>query len=481
MDAGKQYTINFTQESTSCSGTDDSDSDSDEDNDLPPIPFAFSFMPNPPASLKGFLVTPVINLDFSTNMQRIRGNIYGEDALLEEHFGQGGIMGKRAIRAAKEKRVLMVDEYQQGDFNISSGLSIFVSPICFTTEIDPFTINCAPLRKSESIPATMVKWLIKILLMSNDKMMSQTALYVLTALLQEAKRHSLPANSFCITYRDIMKMIMEFGTIISADGDIPSNPSPSDFKLQYKDKELLINNLNNFNKYLTILLTKYPQVLPSLCREKLIVLLLKISLDHHIIDSTVNITVLQCIGAVLSCYSENEWNYTTVDQLCQSFLTITDDHRHWCRIVYNIGNATIHSRQLQKQFARTVINVKTTGIVVPIGSSDLDFAVAFIQKLCNQKGKYDLSLLYCLLDVLFIFISSYELIKETDNNRSSLINHLLQLSSKIPDNPSAPITFVKDSIWRLINVLQCVPAHLLQQQTMQSYVRKPYIFWSGQA
>lgn len=285
---------------------------------------------------------------------------------------------------------------------------------------------------------------------------------------------SLPSEPFHITYSDVVKIIAQFGASVNTDGDIQSNlPPTSDFKLQDKEKELLVNNLNNFVKYLVSLLTTYPQVSPLLCPEKLLVLLLQISLDHHIIDSVLNLAVLQCTGAVLLCYSEEEWNSTKRDQLCQSFLAITDNHCNWCRIVINIGNITPRSRQLQKEFARMVIKIETPAMVIPDDSGDFDFVVAFIKALYNQKQDYDFNLVYCLLDVLSMFISPLELGKEKDSDLSNLIDYLSLLSSRIHDNPHVPITgFVKDSILRLRNVLQCIPGRQLQQQSILSYVRE---------
>ena len=388
----------------------------------------------------------------------------------------------------------------QEEFNKPPGLSIFVVPITFVAEIEapPITNSSdnfeadllnAPsnvLRElvisntilsmycQKPVPITMVRWLMTILLMSNEKLLSQAALSILTCLLHQTQKYSLPDEPFHITYSDIVKVIMQFGASIDYNEDIQSSIAcASSFKLQHNENELLINNLNNFIKYLTTLLTTYPQVSPLLFPDKLIVLLLKISLDHHVIDSILSVSILQCIGAVLSCYSEVEWNCTRINQLCQSFLAITDDQCNWCRIITNIGNITTRSRQLQKRFARTVLKTKTAAMVVPDDSSDLDFAVTFIKTLYNQKEEYDLNLVYCLLDVLSMFISPLELSKEKGSHLSHLVDYLSLLSSRIHDNPQIPITgFVKDSILRLRNVLQCVPGQKLQQQSMLTYIRE---------
>ena len=507
--------------------------DSDEDDDLPPNPFSSPIQPalkKPPVTpLRGnsgklalaHSLSPTVSVNddavtkaklekerkhhFITNL--VKRNIYqGNKAnvSLEKHFNQGGIMARMAEREAKEEadttRQVAVDENQQlEDYNRPPGLSVFVEPISFVAEIeapaitnsnDPFEADLltAPpnvLRElvisntilsmfcQKPVPATIVRWLMTILLMSNDKMLSQAAFSVLTCLLHQTQMYSLPAESFHITYDDTVKIMMQFGASLDADGEIQSSLSSSyDFKLQHKENELLINNLNNFIKYLITLLTTYPQTSPLLCPDRLILLLLKISLDSHVIDSILNVTILQCIGAVLSCYSEEEWSSVKIDELCQSILAITDHHCNCCRIVTNIGNITTRSRQLQKQFARTVIKIKTTAMVDPEGSSDFDFVVAFI-KTYNQKEDYDLDLLYCLMDVLSMFVSPLELSKQKDTEISSLVDYLSLLSSRIHDNPSAPITgFVKDSILRLRNVLQCVPGQQLQQRSILSYVRE---------
>ena len=505
--------------------------DSDEDDDLPPNPFSSPIRPvikNPPATpprvtsgnlaLVGSL-SPTVSVNddvvkkaklekdkkhqiISNLVKRniCQGN--GTNVSLEEHFKQGGIMARMAKREAQEeadttRQVPVVVEDQQLDYNIPPGLSVFVKPTKFVAEIeapavtdsnDPFEADLltAPpnvlreLINSNTIvsmfcqkppPVTIVRWLMTILLMSNDKLLSHGAFSVLACLLHQAQLYSLPAESFHVTYDDVLKIMVQFGASIDANGEIRSSLS-SDFKLQHGEKELLINNLNNFIKYLTTLLTMYPQVSPLLCPEKLLVLLLRISLDSNIIDSILNVTVLQCISAVLTCYSEVEWSSVKIDELCQSFLAISDHHSNCCRVVINIGNITTRSRQLQKQFARTVIKTRTTEMVDPEGTSDFDFVVAFI-KTYNQKEEYDLDLLYCLMDVLSMFVSPLELSKQKDSDISSLVDYLSLLSGRIHDNPSAPITgFVKDSILRLRNVLQCVPGQRLQQQSILSYVRE---------
>lgn len=503
--------------------------DSEEDDDLPPNPFTSpirSGLKRPPvippklsqsAVAATLTLSPTVTVSDDAERREklekerkhqlvknlVKRNIYADnskDMLLEEHFKHGGIMAKRAKREEQEEcdanAQLLQEEEQQEDYNSPPGLSIFVLPVSFVAEItppqitnsnDPFEadLQTAPpdvLRElvisntilsmycQKQVPVTMWRWLMTILLMSNDKMLSQAAFSVLTCLLNQTQVYSLPAESFYVTYNDVVKIIVQYGAT-KVDGEIQS--SQSDFTHQHKDKEVLINNLNNFIKYLIMLLTTYPRVLPLLCPEKLIVLLLKLSLDCHIIDSILEVAVMQCIGVVLSCYKEEEWNCTKIDQLCQSFLTITDDHSNWCRIVTNIGNITTRSRELQKEFARTVIKIKTVALVTPDGISDLDFVIAFIKALYEQNEDHDLSLLYCLLDVLSMFISPLEFSKEKDSNLSSLIDYLSLLSSRIQDNPNAPITgFVKDSILRLRNVLQCVPGVQKQQRSILSYVKE---------
>ena len=507
--------------------------DSDEDDDLPPNPFSSPIRPamkkppaTPPRINSGKLalavsLSPTVSVnddvvkkarlekerkhDIITNL--VKRNIYQgneTNSSLEEHFKQGGIMARMAKREAQEeadttRQQVPVAEDHQVDYNIPPGLSVFVKPIRFVAEIEapavtdsnnPFEADllAAPpnvLRElvfsntivsmfcQKPVPVTIVRWLMTILLMSNEKLLSQAAFSVLTCLLHQVQLYSLPEESFHITHDDMLKIMVQFGAGIDANGEIQSSlSSSSDFKLQHKEKALLINNLNNFIKYLITLLTTYPQVLPLLCPEKLLVLLLKISLDSNIIDSILNVTILQCIGAVLMCYSEEEWSSVKIDELCQSFLAISDHHCNCCRVVTNIGNITTRSRQLQKHFSRTVIKTKTTEMVDPEGSSDFDFVVAFI-KTCNQKEEYDLDLLYCLMDVLSMFVSPLELSKQKDTDISSLVDYLSLLSGRIHDNPSAPITgFVKDSILRLRNVLQCIPGQRLQQQSILSYVRE---------
>lgn len=514
--------------SATCNASDGSD----EDDDLPPNPFSSPIRPptkkppaTPPRVNSGKLalavsLSPTVSVNddvvkkaklekerkhhMITNL--VKRNIYQgneTNSSLEEHFKQGGIMARMAKREAKEEadttRQVPVVEDHEVDYNIPPGLLVFVKPIRFVAEIeapavtdsnDPFEADLltAPpnvLRElvisntivsmfcQKPVPVTIVRWLMTILLMSNDKLLSQAAFSVLTCLLYQAQLYSLPAESFHVTYDDMLKIMVQFGASIDSNGEIGSSLSSlSDFKLQHEEKGLLINNLNNFIKYLITLLTTYPQVSPLLCPEKLLVLLLKISLDSNIIDSILNVTILQCIGAVLTCYSEEEWSSVKIDELCQSFLAISDHHSNCCRIVTNIGNITTRSRQLQKQFARTVIKTKTTEMVDPEGSSDFDFVVAFI-KTYNQKEEYDLDLLYCLMDVLSMYVSPLELSKQKGTDISSLVDYLSLLSGRIHDNPSVPITgFVKDSILRLRNVLQCVPGQRLQQQSILSYVRE---------
>ena len=477
---------------------------SDEDDDLPPNPFTSTETSSTQRALKLKLQLPP-----ERKCHVIKNVIYHVDKLLKEHLKRGGIMTKMTsnesithVHVKKETETTIqvsVNEEEEEDFNSPPGLSVFVQPISFFAEIkapivtrnnnpsafevDLLTAPPKVLRElvisntvvsmfcQKPVPITMIKWLITILLKSDDKILSEAALSTLTNLSHQTKMRSLPAESFHITYTDVVKIMVQFGASVNAEGDLQSTISSSDFKLEYKDKELLINNLNNFIKYLTTLLTMFPEVSSLVLPEKLIVLLLRVSLDHHVIDSILNIAVVQCIGAVLSCYCEEEWNYTKVDQLCQSLLAITDDYHNWYKIVTNIGNITTRSRHFQKQFARTVIRTKTVALVVPDDSSDLDFVIAFIQTLYNQKEEYDLHLLYCLLDVLSMFISPHELIsKEKDNDLSNLMDYLFLLHSKIGETPSPPITdMVKESILRLRYILQCVPGQLLQQRHIMYY------------
>ena len=507
--------------------------DSDEDEELPPAnlfsspskPVVKRPLVTPPRANSSKLVhalsfSPTVSLDDDASKKAkldqerkhhhiknlVKRNLCQRNevnASLQEHFKQGGIMGRMAKREAEEKesmsRQVLVDEVEhQEEYNTPPGLSVFVEPVRFAAEIeapaitsdDPFEADLltAPpnvLRElvisntilsmfcQKPVPVTIVRWLVTIMLMSDDRMLSQAAFSVLTCLLHQAQVYSLPADSFNITYDDVVKVMIQFGARIDAEGDVQSTlSSSSDHKLHHKEKESLINNLNNFIKYLITWLTTFTHMSPLLCPEKLLVLLLKISLDSHIIESIVTVTVLQCIGAVLACYGEEEWNSVKIDKLCESFLAITNHHSNCCRIVTNIGNITPRSRQLQKQFARMVITIKTTAMVNPAGSSDFDFVVAFIKTYSEDK-EYDLNLLYCLMDVLSMFVSPLELSKEKDSDISSLVDYLSLLSSRIHDNPSVPITgFVKDSILRLRNVLQCVPGQQLQQRSILSYMKE---------
>ena len=429
-------------------------------------------------------------------------DIYNEADVLLERIKQGGIVAKIStmetdtteVTAEPHAEQELVNEDEEENFNSPPGLSVFVQSINFFAEIkaptitnsnDPFEADLltAPpkiLRElvisntilsifnQKPVPTIVVNWLVAILLKSDDKILSQAALSTLTNLLHQTKMCSLPVESFHITYTDVVKFMAKFGANINAEGDIQSTiSSPSDFLIfEYKEKELLINNLSNFIKYLATLLTMFPEVSSLVLPEKLIALLLRVSLDHHVIDSILNIAIIQCTGAVLSCYCEEEWNSTKVDQLCQSLLAITDDYHNWYKIVTNIGNITTRSRQLQKQFARTVIRTKTVALMVPDDTSDLDFVIAFVQTLFHQKEKYNLNLLYCLLDVLFMLIDLEEISKEKDSDcLSNLIDYLSLLSNNIHDNPKYPITgFVKSSVLRLRNVLLCTSVSVQQLQ-----------------
>ena len=442
-----------------------------------------------------------IGKDVACNVKRV---LLHSDTLIQEHFKKGGIMERRKeIERVTTMPAATVSEPITEDksnlFNNPPGLSVFVMPLKFVAQLEAPRITntdsafevdllSAPeslLREmvmsntflsmffNKPIPVTIVRWLLTILLMSNDELLSQAAFSVLTCLVHQSNTYSLPAEPFDLSYDDVVKILEQYGAVRSSDEeDVESNlVCDTDYKLEPECKELLLNNLNNFLKYMISLLKAYPRISLTYNLDKVIMLLLKVSLDRHVIDSLLNVTVMQSIGVLLSCYSDQEWCPTKVDQLSQSCLKITDNYCNQCRIVGTIGSLTARCRQLQKQFARTLLKLKTT-VTISKTSSDLDFMVAFIEALYKQEEDYDLDLVYCLLDVLSMYASPLELCKENDNDLAKLVDCLSQLSSKIHDNPNRPITgFVKDSILRLRNVLQCMPGRQLKQLDIYTFAK----------
>ena len=443
-----------------------------------------------------------IRKDLASNVKRVL--LHSNDPLIQEHFKKGGIMERRKeVERVTAMPAATVSEQSTEDkselFNNPPGLSVFVMPLKFVSQLEaPHITNTdsafeidllsAPesiLREmvmsntflsvfyNKPVPVTIVRWLLTILLMSSDELLSQAAFSVLTCLVHQSHTYSFPAEPFDLSYDDVVKVLEQYGAVRSSDGeDVESNlVSDTDYILSPECKELLLNNLNNFLKYIISLLTAYPRILLSHNLDKMIMLLLKVSLDRHIIDSLLSVTIMQCIGVLLSCYSNQEWCPTKVDQLSQLCLKITDDYCNQCRIVGTIGGLTPRCRQLQKQFARTLLKLKTA-VAVSETSSDLDFMVAFVEALYKQEEDYDLDLVYCLLDVLSMYVSPLELCKENDNDLAKLVDCLSQLSSRIHDNPNEPITgFVKDSILRLRNVLQCMPGRQLKQLDMFTFAK----------
>jgi len=430
-----------------CSSPLDSASD---DDDLPPNPFSSPHKgdlkqpaatpPNNSSSLVSVVhFSPNVSLNMDaerkTKLERKRKHddfkdikkdvdssvkrmlLHSDNLLIQEHFKRGGIMERRKEmgRASTVSEATVSEQATEEKselFNNPPGLSVFVMPLKFVSqleaprptntdsafEIDLLSAPESVLREmvlsntflsmfyNKPVPITIVRWLLTILLMSSDELLSQAAFSVLTCLVHQSHTYSFPAEPFDLSYDDMVKILEQYGAVRSSNGeDIESNlVCDNDFILQPECKELLLNNLNNFLKYILCLLSAYPRISLASNLDKVVTVLLKVSLDRYVIDSLLNVTIMQCTGALLKCYSDDEWCPTKVDQLCQSCLTITDDYCNQCRIVGTIGGLTTRCRQLQKQFARTLLMLKTT-VTVSKTSSDLDFMVAFGEALYNKR------------------------------------------------------------------------------------------------
>ena len=319
-------------------------------------------------------------------------------------------------------------------------------------------------------PPSVWQWLFQIMCLSHDHELSSGAFQSLISLINSAQHRQDVASIQLPSVSDITDVLITLGanpSVISGSCDEPmeddsvfdmSSPTP---------------NLCLLLKYLVTCLKCRPETCYSLQEvEKLIVMLVRLSLDGHICGEIIQSQVSLCIAALVAVIPEGQWPASCV-RLVSKITTLSGHHHDKIYMTRLVTGTTRRLHHLQKELCRKCLEQLTsTEHSKQARVNDiLRNVVKYYLEQQRPESFEDYYSMFSVFSLVALLMHSSEMVWQTAEERKEVSLLLGNLSStRIRDNADHPErSVVKDLVLRLMLEVKAQKVKSAKQQALFAY------------
>ena len=306
----------------------------------------------------------------------------------------------------------------------------------------------------KSCPLLIWQWLFQIMCRSHDQELSRGAFRSLTSLIHVAKLRQDVSSILVPPLSDITDILVHLGAHPSSvKAGSHCDPMEEDSVFKFSSP---MQNLSHMLQYVVMCLKCCHKECYSVQDiETLIVLLVRISLDHHVCGEPIEFQVSLCIAALVAAVSETQWCPLLV-RLVGKITTLSDHHHDKLHVMYLMSGTSQRLHLLQRELCRKSLEQLTE-------AEDSQAAASSVRGLVRHVVEYFLSRQRseCFEDYYIMFsvfsmvaLCIHPSVMEWPSNQEKMELSILLgtlCSKKIRDNPDHPErSIVKDLVIRLM-------------------------------
>ena len=320
-------------------------------------------------------------------------------------------------------------------------------------------------------PPSVWQWLFQIMCKSLDLDLSRGAFRSLTSLIQIARQRQDIASVCIPTISDITDVLVTLGADPSVIAGSHREPIEEDDVFEIAS---LLPNLSHLLQFLTMCIKSSQEPCYSMQDiEKLIVLFVRLSLDHRVCGEPIQSQVSLCVAALVAVVPDDQWVGLSV-RLISRLAVLSEHHHDKLYITRFVTGTSQRLHHLQKELCRKSLEQLTElEESKPGGSGDLiRHVVEHFLKQQRSESFEDYYLMYSAFSLVALLMHPAEILWPSAQERKELSILLGNLSStRIRDNPDHPErSVVKDIVVRLMLEVKTQKDKSGKQQDLFAYL-----------
>ena len=349
--------------------------------------------------------------------------------------------------------------------------------------------------QKKTCPRSIWQWLFQIMCRSCDYWLARGAWKNLDALVKLALNHNENTSIYTPTLSDVEDILFDLGAdkarLLETTAETEPMEVDENGETDKQVVDVLLRNLSLFLSYLTFsIMTNNLYTVGE--AVSLTLLLVRVTLDPHLVGECIGSEILQCIAALVQSIPEEHWK-EVASVLVFKIAAISAHHHDMLYLTTFFGGGSWKRvRQLQKILAKKFIELLTlinndeqctemdreksemcAQTECEEQSKDCTFVIQVVEHFCAQKAHtIDYYKMYSVMSLLALFMHPSEMVWPSVEMRKQVATRLGLLSSKIRDHPNYPERGpVKDLVIRLKLELSVQKVSSQKQQDLYSYTQ----------
>lgn len=321
-------------------------------------------------------------------------------------------------------------------------------------------------------PPLVWQWLFQIMCRSHDSELSNGAFQSLTSLIQVTNQRQDASSILIPSLSDLTDILVHLGAAsLSAVAGSLSEPMEEDCVF---DVASPMQNLSHMLQYLTMCLkSKSGQDCYNVQEiETLIVLFVRMSLDHHICGEPIQYHVSLCIAALVSVVSDDQWAALLV-RLVVRITAISEHHHDKLFMTYLMSGTSQRLHQLQRELCQKSLEQLTE--VEESKTDDCALIRHVVEYFLSRQRSHSFEEYYTMFSVFsLVYLSMHPsvIVWPSPQERKELSLLLGNLSStRVRDDPDHPErSAVKDLIIRIMLEVKTQKDKTTKQENLFAYM-----------
>lgn len=318
-------------------------------------------------------------------------------------------------------------------------------------------------------PPTVWQWLFQIMCRSHDQEVSSGAFKSLTSLIQTAKKRQDAASIQVPLVADITDILINLGADPSAMNGTVGESMEEDCVFEFSSPT---HNLSHLLQFLIMCLkSRDDSCYSTEDVEKLVIILGRMSLDHHICGETIQCQVSLCLAALVAVVPDSHWLDVST-RLTSKLSSLSKHHHDKLYLTQLISGTSQRLQYFQKQLCRKSLQ-QITEMATSEVSGDCDLihhVVEHFRKLRLESLEHYYKM-FSAFSLVALLMHPTEMVWPSAKKKKELSMLLGSLSStRIRDNPEHPErSVVKDLVIRLMLEIKSQKDKTTKQQDLFAY------------
>lgn len=322
-------------------------------------------------------------------------------------------------------------------------------------------------------PPYVWQWLFQIMCRSHDQELCSGAFKSLTSLIQIAKHRQDVVSILIPSLSDLKDILIHLGAPSSVLSVSTCEPVEEDGVF---DVAPPMQNLSYMLQYLVICLKSGLESCYSIEDiETLIMLLVRLSLDHHVCGELIEWQVSLCIAALVGVVPDDQWEGLFV-KLVSKITALSEHHHDKLYMTRLISGTSKRLHHLQKELCRKsleqLIELEESRTSASGNCHLIRCVVEHFLKQQRSESFEDYYAMYSVFSLVTLLMHPAEMLWPSAQEKKELSILLGNLSStRIRDNPEYPErSVVKDLVIRLMLEVKSQKDKTAKQQDLFAYV-----------